>query len=815
MRRVHDQLLQRGVPFVDALRRHGARPALLAGDRALTYAELADRVDEAAAALGAERRLVVHGATNDVDSVVAYLAALRAGHPIVLAEPGRVDDLVARYGAADELHPELALLLSTSGSTGSPKLVRLSHGNLQSNADAVATSLDIRDDDVAALALPLHYCYGLSVLHSHLLRGAAVLLAGASVVDPCFWAAFRRHGATSLAGVPYTFELLRRVGFESMHLPTLRTVTQAGGRLAPDEVRRLAGVAREGGWRFVVMYGQTEATARMAYLPPELAESRPEAIGIAVPGGRLALDDVGDDGVGELVYTGPNVMLGYAEGPADLALGRTVDVLRTGDLARRGDDGLFEVVGRRSRFIKPFGVRVDLGQVERLLGEHAVEASCAGNDRRLVVATTDAARAEEVARIVRAHVGLPASAVVVVPVDELPRLANGKPDHAAVAALEPAPAIGRADDVHRLFAEVLGVDEVADDDTFASLGGDSLSYVEASIRLEALLGTLPPGWHTTPVANLRTSPGVAPGELRKFASSVETNVVLRAVAIVLVVGSHADLFEVAGGAHVLLAVAGFNYARFQLRGRRPLASIARIAVPSVLWIGGVVALSDAFAPLNALLLNNLLGPDPGRGLWGYWFIEAIVQLLLVLAVVGAVPGVRRFEAAHGWAAGLAVTAAGLALRFDVVPVGDGPRPIYMPHNVLWLFALGWLAERASTTTQRVAVSCLVVASVPGFFGDPVREALVAGGVLLLVWLRTLAVPRVGTWLVGVVAASSLFTYLTHWQVHVPLQRTFGPAVATLGSLVVGAVVWRAWTYGSSRVARSASTTSEPAPTSAA
>jgi acyl-CoA synthetase (AMP-forming)/AMP-acid ligase II len=784
------------LPFAD-LRRHGERVALLAGDERLTYNELADRVDAVAARLGSVRSLVLIEAANDVATVAAYLAALRGGHPVLLAaQAGElaatydVDAVVSggalhrrREGSVHDLHPDLALLLSTSGSTGSPKLVRLSHENLRSNAEAIATYLGIDDTDRAALTLPLHYCYGLSVLHSHLQRGASVLLSALSVVDRCFWDEFRAAGATSLAGVPYTFELLDRAGFEHLDLPTLRTITQAGGRLDPERVRRYARLGEQHGWRLVVMYGQTEATARMAYLPPELAAEHPTAIGVPIPGGSFRIDD------GELVYSGPNVMLGYAETPADLGLGRTVHELRTGDLGRGTPEGLYEVTGRRNRLVKLFGLRIDLQQVERVLEAEGVTAACAGDDRRLVVVVTGGAASDDVRRMVTAHVGLPPTAVHVELVDDLPRLPNGKTDVQALLGLpDAAPTAGG--DVRAVFAEVLQVAEVDDDDTFVGLGGDSLSYVEMSIRLEEALGHLPPGWHTTPVGRLVPV-------TRREVPRLETNVVLRTLSILLIVASHVDVIELAGGAHVLLAVAGYNFARFQLaaaaaldRAGAVLASAARVAVPSAAWIGVVgVLLTDEFRLPNVLLLHNHLGTH-GPGLWRYWFVEAIVQLLVVLACLLAIPAVRRVERVDGRLLALVALGVGLLLRFDVIPVADGPRQHFMPHNLVWLFALGWAAQRLTTPGWRLLVSAVAVVGTVGFFGDPQREAIVAGGILLLVWTTALPVPRPLNRLVGAVAGASLYIYLTHYQVHPELER-FGMWTAVAGSVAVGWLAWRA------------------------
>jgi acyl-CoA synthetase (AMP-forming)/AMP-acid ligase II len=344
------------LPLVSALAGFGDRLAVVAPEGRLSYADLAARVAEAATRLGGGRRLVMIEGGNDVETLSAYLGALHGGHVAWLAPPGEHadalrerfrPDVVARCGpdatrltelseAAHDLHPDLALLLGTSGSTGAPRLVRLSHASVQANAEAIASYLGLAPDERALTTLPMHYCYGLSVVNSHLLRGAGLVLTGGSVADAAFWSLAGREGATSFAGVPHTFELLDRIGFAGMDLPALRYVTQAGGRMPPETVRRYARLGERRGWRLVVMYGQTEATARMAYLPPELAAARPQAIGRPIPGGAFEVRPVpeaGEPGVGELVYRGPNVMLGYAREPADLATGRTVHELPAGPVS--------------------------------------------------------------------------------------------------------------------------------------------------------------------------------------------------------------------------------------------------------------------------------------------------------------------------------------------------------------------------------------------------------------------------------------------------------------------------------------------------
>ncbi|MFJ6157016.1 AMP-binding protein [Pseudarthrobacter sp. NPDC092184] len=840
------------VPFAADLSSYGNRPAIITDGLTLTYGELADRVDSFARRLGTERRLVALAASNDVECVVAYLAALASGHPLILLpedKPAALDSLVAAYdpdvvvrsangqcvlderrpGTRHTLHPDLALLLSTSGSTGSPKLVRLSHANLQANAESIATYLQITRDDRAATTLPMSYCYGLSVINSHLLRGAGLVLTGLSVVDPCFWELFRREGATAFAAVPYTFELLERVGFADLDLPSLRYVTQAGGRLAPDSVRHYAELGRRQGWDLFVMYGQTEATARMAYLPPDLATDHPGAIGVPVPGGAFRLEPVPGLADGELVYTGPNVMLGYAEAPGDLALGRTVTELRTGDLARKNNAGLYEVTGRRSRFVKIVGLRVDLGQVERLLADLGVVAASAGTDQRLVVAVEGDHDTHLLTKVLAQGLGLPRAAVDLHAVEELPRLGTGKVDYPAVAALpakHPAtvpPAVDvsggtarhssavQPDTVRRIFQDTLELTDIADDDTFVTLGGDSLSFVAASVRLEQVLGHLPPDWHVTPVRDLKRRPdrrrerhpaseagghpggrlGGNPGRAwtARLLAPMDTSLVLRAVGIFLIAGTHIGLFSWQGMAHVLFAAAGFNFARFQLSGdrlprlRRQLTSVARIAVPSMVFIAFAYLVTDRYGLVNIVLLNAVLGPEQVTTQWHFWFIEVMVYILLAMTALLSVPWLHRAERRFPFVFPLVLFGAGLLTRFELVEPG-------IPHTVpaLWLFALGWAVARSRTLAQRCVVTALTVLTVPGFFENPYRGLTVMAGILMLAWLPTLPVPRAMSRLAVLLASASMHIYLVHWLVY-PLLTGISVPLAVAASLAAGVAYW--------------------------
>ncbi len=803
------------ITFADDLSARGLRPALIDGHRVVTYAELAELVADDASRLGPVRRLVLLEISPDIPSIVTYLAALQGRHPVLLVPPASDDrfgglvrstydpDVVIvggesrgrRRGTVHELHPDLALLLSTSGSTGSPKLVRLSHRNVQANATAIVTALGIDEHDRAITSLPLAYCYGLSILHSHLTSGASVVLTDRSVVDPVFWDEFRRHGVTSLAGVPYTFELLDRSGFEHRDVPTLRRVTQAGGRLDPVVVDRYARLGRRRRWDLHIMYGQTEATARMACLPPALAVDHPEAIGRPVAGGEFHLEDIEGD-VGELVYRGPNVMLGYAEVSADLAKGREVEELRTGDLARVNDAGLYEVVGRRHRFVKPFGLRVDLDAVERRLGDEGVEAMCTGDDRRLVITITSSSVGRE-RDLVQRFTTVPRAAVSVRRVHLLPRLLNGKPDYFALEEagtdddVTLAPSAG-VDGVRRIFARVLAASpsDIASDASFIELGGDSLSYVEASVRLEELLGVLPHDWTSQSIAELaarRPEPGRTAPAATMF-RKVESTVVLRASAVVLIVATHAGLTDLRGGAHLLLAIAGWNFAPFQVPAepRRLMRSIGRVAGPSLAWILALVVWSEGYGIDNLALLHSQLGPELWDPRWRYWFVEALVQILVVVGALLCVPAVRRLERRRP----LRFVSVLLFISAAAALAGSGDRVIHRPQTIVWIFFLGWAAHRADSSRARLAVSAAAVVGTLLFFVDGEREAIVIGGLLVLLWVRTIPLPRPLPGAFAVVASASLWIYLVHWQVYPFVVHHATPAAAVVASLIAGVALSR-------------------------
>ena len=556
------------------------------------------------------------------------------------------------------------------------------------------------------------------------------------------------------------------------------------------------------------MYGQTEATARMAWLPPALAREHPSAIGIPVPGGQLRLEtvpEVDSPGVGELVYTGPNVMMGYATTAADLARGGELSELRTGDLARVVD-GLFEIVGRRGRVSKVFGLRLDLDRLEHALEQQGCPARCVVADERVQAFVEHGRRAGQVRGAIASFCSIPTSAVRVHVLPLPPRTPSGKVDQAALLVLareaEAAAtgALGRDDhdpveQLRRQYALVLGRPDVTTAETFVSLGGDSLSYIELATRLEQLIPAgLPVGWHLRTIASLADQPPEPSAERPRGTTRpmLETTIALRGLAIVLIVASHVDLVPMEGGAHLLLILAGFNFARFQLgsdartdRLRHGLAGLAQLVVPSVIWIGAVGVVASTYSPSTALLLNGLLGSDEWNDQWQFWFLEALVWTTAAALALIAVPAAHAAERRHPFGFPLALLVGTAVLRFVLVGGTAGPTERYTLGVVAFFFVLGWLAARATTDRRRVLVTLAALALVVNFFGQPGREAIILSGLALALWLPRLPCPRPLGRVAKTLAGASLFIYLTQWQVYPPLEDAGHPFLALLATLAVG------------------------------
>ena len=341
--------------------------------------------------------------------------------------------LKTSYDIDYALHNDLALLLATSGSTGSPKLVRLSYKNIKSNAFSIAEYLGITQTDRPITTLPMNYSYGLSIINSHFLKGCSIILTNKTMMSRTFWELFKVNNATTFGGVPYTYEMLKKLRFFTMKLPSLKVLTQAGGKLGRSLVEEFAANCEQKGIRFVVMYGQTEASPRMSYLPFEHAMEKAGSIGVAIPGGTFSLeDDCGhiiknNDTVGELVYSGENVCMGYASDYADLGKGdENKGTLKTGDMAKRDEDNYYYIVGRKKRFLKLFGNRVNLDEVEQILRNAGYDCACVGVDDNLKIFVTSRENHEKIKSFLSEQISINHAGFTIKYVEAIPRSESGK-----------------------------------------------------------------------------------------------------------------------------------------------------------------------------------------------------------------------------------------------------------------------------------------------------------------------------------------------------------------------------------------------------
>jgi acyl-CoA synthetase (AMP-forming)/AMP-acid ligase II/peptidoglycan/LPS O-acetylase OafA/YrhL len=663
--------------------------------KAVSYEQLLDSGSKLAIDIGRTPQLVLLEASSTVDWLVGYVSCLIGGHPVIIAPKGSKETIQKlsktfdvdiqlliengyvpqRYGENQDktLHGDLAVLLSTSGSTGSAKCVKLSNENLFENAASICEYLSIKPENNGVANLPTHYSYGLSVVNSHLHAGATVLLTDDSVIDDDFWNFLRKYEADSFQGVPHVYDLLSRVDLVDKAPPSLRYFTQAGGRLAPAQVTKFSDMAKKNGWKFYVMYGQTEATARMAYMPPDQLANNPTSIGVAIPGGKFSI--VSENGelcgpgvVGELVYVGPNVMMGYAKSWSDLGADPIPNRLKTGDLAKFDTNGFYYIAGRRSRFIKVFGNRVGLDDVENIFSELGVSVVVTGCDNHLMIATTDSKSKNAIRQVVEERLKIPNSYFSIETFEKYPLMASGKIDYQKIRRLAEKNLLKRRGDlddgtsviktgeeaaksVMKVFSEAFNDKILDENSTFRSLGGDSLNYVQVSSGLVKYIPTLPANWDTLSVSKLQElaefSPQDSIGEAKPVHDNFDT---LRAIACLMVVLFHvvgmpeSGLQQREGGLRwfvdsfdyfrmpLFMAMAGFFYVALPVSSEGVLrylnkrflyVMIPAIFVSTVYWVVRRIVYD-----LNESLIEVLM-----VGYLHVWFLYALMLITAFVVVV--------------------------------------------------------------------------------------------------------------------------------------------------------------------------------------
>jgi len=839
----------------------------------VTYAQLDERVGAFQSNFRVGRGLLLLEADNSLGTMVAYLAALRAKCPVALVEPGKSEAVRSRFSVryhyagpsgrfevlssaegGGECHPSLALVLSTSGSTGAAKYVCLSYDNIVSNARSVAQYLELTASDRAPTNLPFFYSYGLSVVNSHLMVGASIVLTNMSVIDAPFWPLFDRLECTGFAGVPYTYEVLQKTDFVSAERKSLRYCTQAGGKLSTALVLDNAARARKEGWKFFVMYGQTEASPRMAYLPPDMVLEHPECVGVAIPGGRLRLEDENGstidepDTPGELVYSGPNVMMGYAYGQADLANPVGDKDLRTGDMACRNRAGFYYIVGRKSRFLKMFGLRVSLDAVEDFLSKGGVKAACGGVDGSLRILAVGKRETGDIERTVAAWLGLPPFAVQAFRSDEMPVQANGKVDYQRVnrilelehrrreqRAASEAPSasdMGLSAGEQKLlaiFAKATGQPLSDPSVTLRNAGADSLSVVQIRLELDKLIAQVPDDWMDLSVRDLagRLAKEQAPATKRLFAmKSLDAFIVFRALAIIFVVAHHFSWFFVPGGSTTLLFVIG-GYLFYETAGEVLLAGGRTsnlwnglvIVVTTLLVASAVQAAAHTYIGTNwhiTLLLpyENLSSyindrfnvRDTQHHVHWLWFIHAYIQVFALMALALSSAKVRSFFAERTHTKVLVCFLAAELLATGLILADSTRRDLghsaallqYAPTTILPVVLFGVLIALTKSPRQyagTIAAGLSYVALyAAGVFTQGGLVTLIV--VVLILFVRTMKVPSFSLRPILLVSEASLFIYLIHMPFQFAIERLLrwdvSPSLLTAAAIVVSVGLWQVW-----------------------
>ena len=788
--------------FWDRLAEHGERLAIISETASLSYFDLTARADVFCAELsvrfptGLTRPLIVLEALNEIESVIAYIGSLRAGWPVILVGKGAPESSIAKtylpnviirradegwetiITAADpiDMHADLAVLLSTSGTTGAAKLVKLSRQNLEANAAAIVSYLGVRPDDRAITVLPFHYSYGMSVLHIHLHAGAAVVLTEGSLIDSELRGLAYRTGVTSLALVPTQFELLDDISW----LPNLRYITQAGGRLDPVLARRFAAQADADGWQLFIMYGQTEAAPRMSYVPPQEAQDYYHTIGRPIPGGTFRLLDVtgaeitASGMVGELVYEGPNVMLGYAVNRADMASPAAPSILHTGDMAQRLTNGYFQIIGRTSRFIKLFGLRIGLDEVETQLRGEGNRVYVVGTDARLMIFVQEDIDTHSLHSQIAARYQLPQSSILVAALQDVPLLLSGKVDYRALTRLAEGmqPTSADKNSIEATLRHALRTQNLDFDRSFLELGGDSLAYLEVQLHFSALLGEIPINWEQKPLRELvvleKSTVHIARGNASQIVSA---DLLARLTAILMVIALHSTAWPTGGGAYLLLILTGYSLARFQsgiLFEGHILRTWQSMLLPILTCYYILISLIAVFwAPVGIewfLLLGNFQEHIQLKGLIPYWFVSTYAQIIVLATLPFLVPVFRRYVMDEPFFAGILALAI-VILAIELCGVDDilpGRRHRH-PLAAMELLIVGWgmFFSNGASKKMVMTVVILLIWWINWLDENTSVTLMVLFGALAVVWDLRVQLPAWAARGLMRVGALTLFIYLVH------------------------------------------------------
>ena len=357
-----------------------------------------------------KRNLVLIFCHNEMQSIISYLWALANNNIAILVNSNLdynlAENLIKKYSpdiiitkysnkfknynveveinkffylkkissGKNKFFKDLALLLPTSGSTGSPKFVRISYKNLYYNTKDIVNYLHIKPFDITITTLPFSYTYGMSIINSHIFVPSKIIAYNGTVIERRFFELIKKWKVNSFGGVPLIFEMLKRLKLENFDLSSLKYITQAGGPLSKQLIKFFHNSFKKKKIKFITMYGSTEATSRMSYLPEKFNQTKTTSIGKGLQK-SFKINDLNtgkeineNNKLGELVYFGKNVCLGYSLNSKDLSLkDQNKGILKTGDIGYKDEDGFFYVTGRLDRYVKIYDQRMNMDDIEKIL----------------------------------------------------------------------------------------------------------------------------------------------------------------------------------------------------------------------------------------------------------------------------------------------------------------------------------------------------------------------------------------------------------------------------------------------------------------
>tara|TARA_B110000003_G_scaffold225016_1_gene225682 strand:- start:26941 stop:28341 length:1401 start_codon:yes stop_codon:yes gene_type:complete len=438
----------------------------------ISYKKIIKDSDSIIKSLEKKKSLVFIFCENNYETVISYVACLRSNHVPYLIDSllpnEKISDLIKLYKPNylickkkkfnfidklkekknkfnymifetkfknNSINDKLFLLLGTSGTTGDPKLVRLSEKNLKINTDQIIDYLKIDNSHRSVSTLPIYYTYGLSILNTHLCGGASIYLTKKTFFEKIFWNNFNKFKVNNFGGVPFNYQMLLKLNFDKINTKYLKYITQAGGKLNDNDFDKIEKISEEKKIKFFSMYGQTEATSRMSFIPWDKIKSMKGTIGKPVKGAKFFLysDEKKIEKInkeGEIIFQGKNVCLGYSYNSNDLSKGdENKGLLRTGDIGIYDHNKNIRITGRKSRFIKVYGFRINLDEIEKTLVQNGFECACLGKNDKLLIFHTQKNIEKKIYNILKEKLNLLSRDISITNIKVIPRSKIGKIDY--------------------------------------------------------------------------------------------------------------------------------------------------------------------------------------------------------------------------------------------------------------------------------------------------------------------------------------------------------------------------------------------------